>query len=118
MKDLVAEAVARTLSISSKGIAGWELSAAMEGRPGAPGMLRTRLQVRVMASREELGRLQSGARRGSWALEAIDADVHYSDLDAPVRLSVVLLYGKETQHIFKALAQMTVYRRNQKGKRK
>lgn len=117
MKDLVAEAVARTLGISSKYIAGWELNVQQEGMPGVPGMVRSSLQVKMVASHDSLRRLQMGERRGSWALNAVNVD-SFRPGDTAARLDVILLYGKETQHIFKALAQLTVYRRNQRGRRK
>jgi hypothetical protein len=117
MKDTVAAAIARILGVSSKLISGWSLEARQDGRRGTPGMLTTHLQVKVEADRDTLYRLQTGQHRGSWALNNVYADsAHLFDVAA--RLDVALLYGKETQHIFKALAQMTVYRKNQKGKRK
>jgi hypothetical protein len=115
MKDLVAEAVARTLGVSSKFISGWELNARQDGRPGMPGAVRTHLLLRMEPDQEALRKLQLGQRRGSWALERVDVQLGEW---APAQLVVTLLYGKETQHIFKALAQLTVYRRNQKGRRK
>lgn len=117
MTDLVVAAIARTLGVSSKFISGWELNAQMDGRPGMAGMLRTELQVKVVADRQTLQRFQNRDSRGSWALHAVAVDMQ-SPMEVPARLDVKLLYGKETQHIFKALAQQTVYRRNQKGRRK
>lgn len=117
MKDTVAAAIARTLGVSSKYISGWELNAKQSGYLGMPGMLETHLQIRIEADRDTLYRLQLGQRRGSWALNAIDVEMH-QPITVPARLDVTLLYGKETQHIFKALAQLTIYRRNQKGKRR
>jgi hypothetical protein len=117
MRDTVAAAVARTLGISSKLISGWSLEARQDGRRGAPGMLTTHLQVKVEADRDTLYRLQIGQHRGSWALNSVYAD-SARPFDVAARLDVVLLYGKETQHIFKSLAQMTTYRRNQKGRRR
>lgn len=115
MKDLVKEAIGRTLGVSSNLIVSWSLSAVM----GRGCSLRNTLQVKVAADRAALQRLQSGERRGSWALDQMAVtcatqvpDYGLADID------VALLYGKETQHIFKALAQQTVYRRNQKSKRK
>jgi hypothetical protein len=118
MKDLVAEAVARTLGLSSRLISGWELNAQQNGMPGTPGMIRTELRVRVVADRTSLHRLQMGERRGSWALQQLEVQDAYGPSHLQGRIDVVLLYGKETQHIFKALAQLTVYRRNQKGKKR
>jgi hypothetical protein len=117
MKDTVAAAVARTLGVSLHHIWGWELNARQDGGPGVPGMLQTRLQVRVISDHDTLRKLQMGHQHGSWALNAIDVEARQPP-DVPARLDVALLYGKETQHIFKALAQMTVYRKNQKSKRK
>jgi hypothetical protein len=116
MRDLVALAVARTLGVSSKMIFGWELNALQRGIRGAPGMLETQLQVHLFSDLEMLRRLQNGERRGSWALHGVSAEAG-GPLDVPARLDVVLLYGKETQHIFKALAQQMVYRKPAKRRK-
>ena len=117
MKDTVAAAIARTLGVSSNRIIGWELRARQDGYPGVPGQLTTHLEVKVDVDRDTLYRLQMGQRRGSWVLDNVHADSRHP-LDGSARLGITLLYGTETQHIFKALAQMTIYRRNQKSKRK
>ena len=121
MKDYVAEAIGRTLGVSSKAVAGWELNAQRRGQVLAPGlgllgMIDAQLQVTLATDSESLRKVLSQDRCGSWLTRNYKVSAN-SPLDTTVHADITLLHGKETQHIFKALYQTMTVRGRQKKRR-
>lgn len=113
----VRQVIARTLRVHLSNVASWELLAKQGTEYGAPGRLHAELRVKLVGiDREVMERFYTGTGTGCWRIQ--DMQVGYDLGGHSTEPSIVLLYGKETQHIFKAAYQMFTVRRNQKGRKK
>jgi len=116
--DFVRQAVARTLKVPLSNVGRWDVTASQNSHAVVgstlPGMLDAAMTVKLNGPVKDLSRFLSRDICGSAVIVSIDPC--FDPLQ--VEVSLQLLYGKETQHIFKALAQMFRIRGKQPKRRK
>ena len=118
----VRQVIARTLGVPLSSVGDWTLvakqDAHMSTRGYVPGMIRAELSVRLVGLAQDVRERFYKENTGSWYMDRISVDQRIASLMFESDLSLNLLYGKETQHVFKAAYQMFTVRGKQKGRRK
>lgn len=125
MKDYVREMLARHLGVPVSRITLWRLTAGqgsqqMQSRGRtvcAPGMLEAELEVVVAAGPLEVKLLTADPTRGG-GLAIKDVSPYVQMGQERTSVTLILLHGKDTQHLFKAVHQAFTVRGRQKGKKK
>lgn len=109
MIDYVRQALGRILGIKQHHIGRWDLSAigSSAGLIGgyAPAKLQAEMSLMLHWDAYPFLRdISYGGKRGSVLVQSLTVNDRFGE-GREVQAKVVLLYGKETQHFFKALAQ-------------
>jgi len=125
MNDHTRQALGRRLGINHKRIILWRLTAGAGGRTANylggsreafPTGLEAEIEVQVLAEPADMLKLaQASARSSSLYVKGACGRIQAGDMRTDVTIS--LSYGKDTQHIFKAMLQDFTVRGAQKGKR-
>lgn len=121
MTDKVRSAIARNLGVSEHQIALWRIVVGSGNRNGCRSLVEAELEVKFFldpTSLQKLGDRYRSAARNSLAITSVSPVVTVGENTGQIFVDITLLYGKETQHIFKALHQTMTVRGPQKGKRK
>lgn len=126
MTDYVRGALGRCLGISESRIALWRLTCGVgsvsDSRFGAyntPRRFEAEIEIQINADVEIERKLRERVLASSYhGLVLTQAQPYELAGTRQLSLTIRAIYGKDTQHLFKALAKMTVYRGPHKGKRK
>ena len=114
--DRVRSMIARTLGVGEQHIGNWLLEAASNdqamsivGAQGrfASGRLVARLSVSVFADDKTLRKMENHLEHAGWPCQLISRyQYNYqSDSTGPAEVKLVLGYGRNTEHLFKACYQ-------------
>lgn len=121
MTDYVRSAIARNLGVSEHQIALWRITVGAGNRNGYPGQIEAELEVKFFldpANLDRLGKRYRSQAPNSLHIKQVSPVVTVGENTGQIFVDITLLYGKETQHIFKALYQtMTVRGRQKRNKR-
>lgn len=116
MTNYVVSFIARQLGVPAWAVVEWRVSAG--GR--AFGSLEANLEVQLNCSYAQLGSLRDRFDTDETGALIVVSMAHsnHSERGAEVHLTLTCLYGKETQHLFKALHQQFTVRGRPPKRRK
>jgi hypothetical protein len=114
MKDTVRSAIARNLGVSEHSIISWRIAVGAAERQRVEAELEVKIRADGFVS-QRLRERYNSEKPNSLYLKPAQLSVALGE--ERVYLDIVLLYGKETQHIFKALHQLMMVRGPQKRKK-
>jgi hypothetical protein len=129
MSDRVRSAIARNLGVSEHLITLWRITVGAgsrgtyighvgAGRRSIQTQLEAALEVTLLLDRDHVVRFHEKLNaRAVSSLYVKQITPQVSEGDFRVFVDIALCYGKDTQHIFKALHQTMTVRGRQKGKR-
>lgn len=127
MRDYISSAIARTLQIPLRQIVLWRITVGQGSRSSRSlgggshnvlGMIEAELEVKLDLDAATAKHLQYIADTGKGSVVIKRAHVAQHLGTERTDLDVGLFYGKETEHIFKALYQTMTVRGPQKRKKK
>lgn len=125
MTDYTRKAIGRRLGIDHRRIVLWRVTAGsgarvMErfggGRDVARGLLEAQIEVTLLAENTDPERLAEALLKPS-SLHCSSARPRQQAGAQRIDVEIQMLYGKDTQHVFKAMLQDFTVRHNQKGRK-